>query len=72
MKADIGKILRELCTRKGIEIIEAECCPNHIHMLVRILPKYSVLLSYNIVKKKFEQYKLQLLISTVACMFQTN
>ena len=42
LKADIGKILRELCERKGIEIIEAECCPNHIHMLVRIPPKYSV------------------------------
>ena len=42
IKSDIGKILRELCDRKGIEIIEAECCPDHIHMLVRIPPKYSV------------------------------
>ena len=42
IKADIGKILRELCDRKGIEIIEAECSPDHIHMLVRIPPKYSV------------------------------
>ena len=42
IKADIGKILRELCDRKGIEIVEAECCPDHIHMLVRIPPKYSV------------------------------
>lgn len=42
IKADIEKILRELCDRKGIEIIEAECCPDHIHMLVRIPPKYSV------------------------------
>ena len=42
IKADIGKILRDLCERKGIEIIEAECCPDHIHMLVRIPPKYSV------------------------------
>ena len=32
MKADIGYILRELCNRKGIEIIEAEACPDHIHM----------------------------------------
>lgn len=39
--ADIGKILRLLCDR-GVEIIEAECCPDHIHMLVRIPPKYSV------------------------------
>ena len=42
IKADIGRILRELCDRKGIKIIEAECCPDHIHMLVRIPPKYSV------------------------------
>lgn len=42
IKADIGKMLRELCARKGIEIIEAECCSDHIHMLVRIPPKYSV------------------------------
>jgi putative transposase len=41
-KVEIGKILRLLCARKGIEIIEAECCPDHIHMLVAIPPKYSV------------------------------
>ena len=42
LKTDIGKILRELCERKGIEIIEAECCKDHVHMLVQIPPKYSV------------------------------
>ena len=42
IKADIGKILRDLCNRKGIEITEAECCQDHIHMLIRIPPKYSV------------------------------
>jgi len=42
IKADIGKILRELCERKGVEIIEAEVCPDHVHMLIRIPPKYSV------------------------------
>ena len=42
IKADIGKILRELCERKGIEIIEATCCPEHVHMLVGIPPKFSV------------------------------
>ena len=34
LRTEIGKILRELCTRKGVEIVEAECCPDHIHMLV--------------------------------------
>ena len=42
LKADIGKILRELCEWKGIKIIEAELCPNHIHMLIEIPPKFSV------------------------------
>ena len=42
IKVDIGYILRQLCERKGIEIIEAEACPDHIHMLIRIPPKYSV------------------------------
>ena len=42
LKADIAQILSTLCKRKGIEIIEAECCKDHIHMLVRIPPKYSV------------------------------
>lgn len=42
IRSEIGKILRLLCQRKDIEIIEAECCKDHIHMLVRIPPKYSV------------------------------
>ena len=42
MKVEVGKILRDLCERKGIEIIQAECCVDHIHMLVIIPPKYSV------------------------------
>ena len=41
-KADVGQILGTLCRRKGIEIIEAECCSDHIHMLIKIPPKYSV------------------------------
>ena len=42
IKADVGQILGTLCRRKGIEIIEAECCSDHIHMLIKIPPKYSV------------------------------
>ena len=42
IKQDIGVILRKLCQQKGIEIIEAEACPDHIHMLLSIPPKYSV------------------------------
>lgn len=42
LKKDIGQILRELCDHKGIEIIEANACVDHIHMLVKIPPKMSV------------------------------
>ena len=42
IKADVGKILRLLSERKGVEILEAECCPDHIHMLVTIPPHLSV------------------------------
>ena len=42
IKEDVGKILRKLCQQKGVEIIEAELCPDHIHMLVSIPPKLSV------------------------------
>ena len=39
---DIGKIIRQLCEQKGVELIEAEACKDHIHILVSIPPKYSV------------------------------
>ena len=42
LKQDIGYILRKLCERKGIEIIEAEACVDHIHMLVSIPPYISI------------------------------
>lgn len=41
-KRAIGEILRKLCEWKGVNIIEAECCPDHIHMLIEIPPKMSV------------------------------
>lgn len=42
IKEDIGKILRSLCNRKQVELIEGECCPDHIHILVAIPPHLSV------------------------------
>ena len=42
IKADIGQILRKLCEHKGVEIIEANACKDHIHILVSIPPKLSV------------------------------
>ena len=51
-KAAIGKILRQLCEWKGVKIIEAEACKDHIHMLVSIPPKYSIAQSMGYLKWK--------------------
>ena len=42
LKRDVGEILRKLCNELKVEIIEAEACPDHIHMLVSIPPYMSV------------------------------
>ena len=42
LRADIGKILRKLCEKKKVEIIEAEACIDHVHMLVSMPPHLSV------------------------------
>ena len=43
LRRDIGQILRMLCERKpGVQLLEAEACPDHIHMLLEIPPKYSI------------------------------
>ena len=41
-RLEIGEMLRELCKWKEVTILEAEVCPDHIHMLVEIPPKLSV------------------------------
>lgn len=51
-KAEIGKILREICRRYDVEIKEASACPDHIHMLVCIPPKMSVSRFMGILKGK--------------------
>ena len=61
VKADIGQMLRKLCEYKGIEILEAEACKDHIHMLVSIPPKFSVAQIMGYLKGKsslmiFEKY----------------
>ena len=42
LKRDIGEMLRKLCEQKGVEVIEAEACLGHIHMLVSIPPYLSI------------------------------
>ena len=51
-KASIEQIIRELCQRKGVEIIEANACRDHIHMLVSIPPKLSVSAFMGYLKEK--------------------
>lgn len=51
-RLEIVAILRELCRWKGIGIIEAEVCPDHIHMLLEIPPKYSVSSIMGYLKRK--------------------
>ena len=41
-RREIGKILRQLCEWKKVAIVEAEVCPDHIHMLLEIPPKIAV------------------------------
>ena len=41
-RPDVGQMFRQLCDWKGVNIIEAEVCPDHVHMLVEIPPKMSV------------------------------
>jgi putative transposase len=60
-KAEIGKIIRQLCEWKGVQIIEANACPDHIHMLVSIPPKMSISSFMGFLKGKsslmiFEKY----------------
>ena len=57
IRKDIGVILRRLCEQKGIEIIEAELCPDHVHMLVSIPPKYSVAKSSLMIFDRHANYK---------------
>ena len=52
LKADIGKILKKLCNEKKVEIIEAEACSDHIHMLVSIPPYLSISQFMGYIKSK--------------------
>lgn len=52
LREDIGQILRKLCNEKKVEIIEAQACPDHIHMLVSIPPYLSVAQFVGFLKSK--------------------
>ena len=54
-RAEIRDIIRKLCQWKGVDIIEGEVCPDHIHIMVSIPPKMSVSGIYGLFERK-EQF----------------
>lgn len=52
LRRDIGRILRDLCTQAGVELVEGYAMPDHIHMLLQIPPKYSVANTVGFLKGK--------------------
>ena len=82
LRKDIGEILRELCNRKEIEIIKAELCIDHVHMLLSIPPKYSISQIMGYLKGKSSliifdrhanlKYKCGSLLSFDGGLFQIN
>ena len=82
-RREIGKILRQLCEWKKVAIVEAEVCPDHIHMLLEIPPKIAVssfvgylkgkssLMIYGTVpKSEVQVQKPRILVSRVLCGYR--
>lgn len=80
-RVEVGAILRQLCEWKGVNIIEAEVCIDHVHMLVEIPPKYSVSGFMGFLKGKSSQmiyerwanarykYRQRVLVSRILCRY---
>ena len=49
---EIGKILRELCRQKDIELLEGKAMPDHVHMLLSVPPRYSIAMTVGFLKGK--------------------
>lgn len=58
IRADIGKMLRKLCEYKQVEILEAEACKDHIHILLSMPSKYSVSKIIEYLKGKIKSYDI--------------
>jgi putative transposase len=52
VRRDIGKIMRELCRQKGIELVEGKAASDHVHMLLSVPPKYSIAMTIGYLKGK--------------------
>ncbi len=62
LRRDVGIILRRLCEYKGVEIIVAHACIDHIHMLVKIPPKLSVSQFMGYLKRKRALMNLKIIL----------
>ena len=52
VRRDVGKILRDLCRQKDVELVEGKAMPDHIHLLLSLPPKYSVAMTVGYLKGK--------------------
>ena len=52
LRREVGRILRDLCRQKGIELVEGKAMPDHIHMLLSVPPKYSIAMTLGYLKGK--------------------
>jgi putative transposase len=52
LRSQVGKVLRQLCREKGIELVEGKAMPDHVHMLLSVPPKYSIAMTIGFLKGK--------------------
>ncbi len=52
IRREIGRILRDLCRQKGIDLVEGNAMPDHMHMLLSVPPKYSIAMTVGYLKGK--------------------
>ena len=69
MRRDIGKILRDLCRQKGVELVEAKAMADHIHMLLSVPPRYSIAMTIGYLKGKSSIRIHRELLRTKGTMF---
>ena len=51
-RGDVGRILRDLCDQKGVEVLEGTLRPDHVHMCLRVAPKFSIAFVIGFLKGK--------------------
>jgi len=52
LRKQVGAILRDLCRQKEVELVEGRAMPDHVHMLLKIPPKFSVAMTMGFLKAK--------------------